>query len=274
MKKLQRFLLGLIIFAISLSDLTVYQADEKTVVKVGVYEMEGFHYRDAYGQLVGYGIDYLNVVASITGWEYEYVEVVDFADACDKLEKKEIDLIAPAMMTEARKEKFDYSEMNFGTEYTVLVTKESRSDLYYEDFEAFDGIKVAVVKDYPLTEYFKSYMRIHEFSSGLVYYNTVDEANKALESGQVDAMVTSIMDMREGQQLLARFAPQPFYFLTWKGNTSMLNTLNTAMQQVQNTYPTLMDELLVEYYPIYEMQFFTREESEFIKEHQQPLRVA
>lgn len=274
-KKLRRILAILLVWMLGFSVAQTYKADqEDRVVKVGVYEMDGFHYYDEYGQLSGYCIDYLNVVASINGWIYEYVPLTDFSDGCAKLEAHEIDLLAPAMMSESRKEIFAYSELNFGTEYTILVTRDSRDDLYYEDFETFEDIKVAVLNDYPLTDYFISYMEMHDFEADLVYYDTIEESNEALSTGQVDAMVTSIMDMRVGQKLLARFSPQPFYFLTWKGNSELLLELNTAMSQVQNTYPTLLDELLVDYYPIYELQFFTREEMEYIENQTEPLRVA
>ena len=45
------------------------------------------------------------------------------------------------------------------------------------------------------------------------------------------------------------------------------------MNRIQNTYPTLLDELLVTYYPIYELQFYTREEIEYVQGHD-VLRVA
>lgn len=251
----------------------VMLADEEDIVRVGIYQMEGFHAYNEYGELEGYCIDYLNVLAGITGWEYEYVEVSDFVDGCDKLLAGEIDLIAPAMMSEARKANFAYSELDFGTEYSVLITTQDREDLYYEDYECFGNLRIAVLTDYPLTEYFINYTAIHDFSSELVYYDTIEESREALEYGEVDAVVTSIMDMGEDDKLLARFTPQPFYFLTGKYDTKFLSELNVAMSQVQNTYPTLLDQLLINYYPVYEEQFYTRYELEYIK-NADVLRVA
>lgn len=266
-KRMKKLLIFILIFAAWISGSETYMANpEEVTVKVGIYEMEGFHSYDEYDQLDGYCIDYLNVVSGITGWKYEYVEVSDFSEGCEKLENHEIDLLSPAMMTDARKAKYSYSELDFGTEYTVLVAKADRNELYYEDYAAFDGMKVAVLHDYPLTEYFINYMNTQGFESELVYFNHIDESKEALENGQVDAMVTSIMDVGAEHKLLARFSPQPFYFLTYKGNTKLLSELNSAMNQIQNTYPTLLDELLVNYYPIYELQFYTREEIEYVQQ--------
>ena len=241
------------------------QAEKGKVVKVGFYHMAGFQYYDEYAELQGYCIDYLETLASFTGWKYEYVPVEDFGDGCEKLKSHQIDLIAPAMMTEERKELFDYSELSFGTEYTILVTSQNREDLYYEDYEAFNRLKIAVLKDYPLTEYFLSYMKIHEFEPELIYYDSIDASKEAMKDGEVDAIVTSIMDMESDQKLLARFSPEPFYFLTWKGNSEILGQLNKAMSQAQNTYPLLLDELSVNHYPVYKLQFYSREEKEFVK---------
>lgn len=244
---------------------TTESSYDQRVIKVGFYHMAGFQYYDQYGVLQGYCADYLETVSSFTGWEYEFVPVEDFGDGCEKLKNHQIDLLAPAMMTEERKEIFEYTELSFGTEYTILVTRSDRDDLYYEDYDTFNRLKVAVLNDYPLTEYFQSYMKVHEFESELVYFESIDESKAALESGEVDAIVTSIMDMESDQKLLARFSPQPFYFLTWKDNMELLVPLNKAMSQVQNTYPTFLDDLLVTHYPIYKLQFYSREEVEFVK---------
>lgn len=266
-KRILRLIAWVLILINCTSGEIIFANPTERVVKVGIYDLEGFHKFDEFGNPQGYCIDYLNVVAGVTGWKYEYVETSDFLDACSKLENKEIDLLAPVMKTDARKTKYSFSEIDLGIEYTVLVTTADKEDLYYEDFSSFEGMKVAVVNDYPLTEYFIDYMNMQGFTSELVYYSSPEESKAALESGQVDAMVDSIVDMEKEYKLLARFSPQPFYFITYKGNTRFLNELNKAMNSIQNTYPTLLDELLVTYYPIYELQFYTREEMEYVQGH-------
>ncbi len=264
-RRFDKLVILIFIMAIWFTGSETYMAyTEGVPVKVGIYEMEGFHSIDEYGDITGYCIDYLNVVSHVTGWDYEYVEVSDFTEGCEKLENKEIDLLAPAMITDARKEKYAFSELEFGVEYTVLVTDESHEDVYYEDYAAFDDMKVAVLNNYPMTDYFINYMDVQGFDAELVFFETLKESTAALENDEVDAIVTSIMDMGENHKLLARFSPQPFYFMTYRGNGKFLGELNSAMNRVQNTYPTLLDELLVTYYQIYELQFYTREEIEYV----------
>ena len=272
-KRIFRLIAAVFIFIMVMSSQPVLANPIQDVIRVGVYEMEGFHSYDGYGSPQGYCIDYLNVMAGVTGWKYEYVKLSDFSEGCEMIKNKEIDLLAPVLMTQKRKNEFLFSTLNFGQEYTVLLTSADREDLYYEDYVAFEGMKVAVLYDYPLTDYFIDYMETQGFNSELVYFNTIDESEAALANGQVDAIVDSIFDIGENDKLLARFSPEPFYFITYQGNTELLNELNDAMKRVQNTYPTLLDELLVTYYPIYELQFYTREEMEYVQ-NREPVRVA
>lgn len=265
-KQMYKVLVWVLLICCYLGQQEEIQANENRVVRVGFFPMEGFHSYNEQGELEGYCVDYLNVIAGLTGWQFEYVEMSDFIECCDRLEAGEVDLVGPAMMSDARKERFTYSEVGFGTEYTVLVTSQDRSDLYYEDYANFGKMKVAVLNDYPLTEYFINYMKTYGFTSELVYFDTADESKQALKEGKVDAMVDSIMNIDEEQKLLAKFSAQPFYFLTYKENTQFLGELNKVMEQVQSSYPSMLSEILHNYYPIYEEQFYTKEELEYVQQ--------
>ena len=265
-KQMYKVLAWLLLICCCMGQQESVQAGESKVVRVGFFEMEGFHSYNEKGELEGYCVDYLNIIAGLTGWQYEYVEMADFMECCDRLEAGEVDLVGPAMMSDSRKARFAYSEIGFGTEYTVLVTSQDRDDLHYEDYANFEKMKVAVLNDYPLTEYFINYMKTNGFTSELVYFDTAEESKQAMKEGKVDAMVDSILNIDEEQKLLAKFSAQPFYFLTYKENTQFLGELNKAMEQVQNSYPSMLNDILINYYPVYEEQFYTKEELEYIEQ--------
>ena len=275
MKNIRRGMMLLVLaIALLFGNAESYAAyTDEEPVRVGVFDMEGFHSFDEEGKLTGFCIDYLKVLADITGWEYEFIEIKDFMEGLTMLENKELDLIAPAMMTDARKEIFAYSEMHFGMEYTVLLTTPDRDDLYYRDYENYNGLKVAVLKDYPMTDYFITKMENHGFDVELVYYESSEEGKAALNNKEVDALVTSILYYDDQYKLLDSFFPQPFYFMTYKENKDLMGELNVAMSRIQETYPSLLDELLYTYYPVYETQFYTREELEYMASGKS-LRVA
>ena len=264
-KQMYKVLAWVLLLCCCLGQQEIMQAAEARTVRVGVYPMDGFHVYSEEGTPEGYCIDYLDMLSGLTGWKYEYVQVDDFMEGCNKLEAGEIDLLGPAMMSDARKEKFAYSELDLGTEYTVLVTSKDRDDLYYEDYANFGKLKVAVLNNYPLTEYFITYMKTHDFAPELVYFNTIEESKQALKDGSVDAIVDSIMDIGEEHKMLAKFSPRPFYFLANKDDIKLLGELNEAMEQIQNSYPSMLNDILLTYYPVYEEQFYTREELEYVQ---------
>ncbi len=272
--KLRRLAIIVLAFVMLLGHTESYAAYSKgEPVKVGIFDMDGFHSFDEDGNLTGFCVDYLKVIAEINGWEYEFVEIKDFMEGLSMLETKELDLIAPAMMTDARKESFSYSEMHFGMEYSVLLTRQERDDLYYQDYENYNGLKVAALKGYPMTDYFITKMQNHGFEAELVYFDTSEESKAALDKGEVDALVTSIFYYDEMYKVLDSFFPQPFYFMTYKENRELMGELNMAMNRIQDTYPSLLEELLYTYYPVYETQFYTREELDYMK-NGRTLRVA
>lgn len=271
---LRKIVAGVLVFAMLSGIATpVFAYTEGERVKVGIFEMEGFHSYDEDGQLNGFCVDYLNVIAGITGWEYEFVPIKDFMEGLKMLENQELDLIAPAMVTDARKERFAYSELNFGMEYTILLTRSDREDLYYQDYENYNGLKVAVLDGYPMTDYFITKLQTQDCNVELVYFDDMEQSEAALKKGEVDALVTSILYYDEEYKLLDSFSPQPFYFLTYKENHELLGELNAAMLRIQETYPTLLEELLYMYYPVYDSHFLTREELEYV-EQGHVLRVA
>ena len=76
-KQLYRVLAGLLIIISCMTGIEVMYAEEEETIRVGVYQMDGFHGYNEYGELEGYCIDYLNVVAGVTGWKYEYVDATE-----------------------------------------------------------------------------------------------------------------------------------------------------------------------------------------------------
>ena len=271
---IKRIAIVVLAFMMLLGNGKPYAADtEGKTVKVGVYDMDGFFDYNAEGKVEGFCIDYLNVIAEITRWEYEFVKIADFKEGIERIRNGELDLIAPATVTDTRKEEFAFSDLHFGMEHTILFTMPDREDLFYQDYENYDGLKIGVINDYPMTDFFIEKMTLHGINAELVYFENLQECEAELQNGSIDAMVASILRYKEEYKLLDSFSPQPIYFLTHKDNTSLLSELNKAMEQIQETYPTMLDELLYMYYPIYEQHFLTREEIEYI-EQEKVLRVA
>ena len=67
---------------------------ESRLIRVGWFESDGYFEKDQNNNLIGFGVDYLNAIASYTGWKYEYVEGTR-KECLTMLQNGEIDLMSP-----------------------------------------------------------------------------------------------------------------------------------------------------------------------------------
>ena len=234
-------------------------------VRVGIFSLGQFQGFNENGEAQGYNIDYLNRIGQSTHWNYEYVEVANWVEATELLEKDEIDLLAPAQKTDALTAAFDYSVYSMGTEFAAVYTLADRQDLLYEDFNAMAKLKYGGAKNSTFTtKFLEEYSVDAGFTPDLTLYNNTTELFDALRSGEVDAIVTNIMFAGDDVMLLGRFHPMPVYYITSKGNTSLLDELNDAMIDVRMADPAFETELMSRYFPMYNNTQFTYDETQFI----------
>lgn len=250
--------------ALLLGSVTARADTDDNTVRIGFYEMGGFQGYDDLGNPTGYSVEYLSRISALTGWKYEYVNVGEYTDGLEYLENHEIDLLAPCQTTPERRELYEFSAYSFGTEYTALVTLEGNTKYNYEDYESFEGMTVGVVGNYLLTDHFKSYMQENGFHVKLRSYNSPRKALEALQEGKVEAAVTNLMMIGDGYKVLARFASEPFYYITWKGNEALMAQLDEAMRDMKNTYPDFENQLTERFFPRYNEQYFSAEDIEYI----------
>lgn len=268
MKKCLKSVLLIIMFAcicaIGIVNET-FAEDDESVVKVGYYDIEGFQHTDEMGNVSGFNMEVLRIIAIESGWNFRYVKYDSLNETLEALKNKEIDLMAPCIMSDEYKEYFEFCDYELETEYTTLITRKDEENLYYEDYEGFEGIKVAVIDKHPTTEYFIDYMENNAFNVELVYVKDADELIKALDSKEVDAAVNTLMMTDDDKyKIIARFTPVPYYYITWKGNNEFIVNLNKVMRDVRNNYPRLLEKLHSQYFDTKFCQYYSKEDLEFI----------
>ncbi|NLA77104.1 MAG: transporter substrate-binding domain-containing protein, partial [Clostridiales bacterium] len=90
------------------------------VVRVGFFAFDGYHMTDERGVRSGYGYEYMLEMAKYTDWVYDYKGYdASWADAQEMLENGEIDILTSAQKTDARLEKFDFSDAPIGISATI-----------------------------------------------------------------------------------------------------------------------------------------------------------
>lgn len=227
---------------------TALASGTKRVVKIGFFPMQGFNDMDADGNVSGMDVEYLEKVCVYTGWELEYVPCESWDDALSRLANKELDLVGSAQYSAERAEKYQYADLSSGYTYGMLAVR-GDSEYAYGDFAQMKNLTYGTVKTYVRKPEFFQYMESHGITDvNLVEYEDSDALAEALDSGEIDVLVHTFTEIRDGWRLMGRFAPKPFYYISYQGNDALMQELNQAIADIKMNLPELENELLVKYY--------------------------
>lgn len=235
-------------FLVSAGSAGSVQGAGKRTVRVGFFPMEGYHETRADGSRTGMDVEYLEALNDYVNWNIEYVECASWDDALTKLLNQEIDLVGSAQYSAKRAKLYDYANLASGYTFGVIAVN-GNSQFAYEDFDAMRTAVFGVVGSYIRKEEFFEYMADHGVPNPKVKtYTDTAALQAALDAGEIDALVHSLTEVREGQRVIGRFAPMPFYYITYQGNNDLMRELNQGIADVKMNRPGLENELMVRYY--------------------------
>ncbi len=261
------FLIFLVPFAAAMKGADAFGAEKRTV-RVGFFPMGGFHERNPDGSYGGMDAEYLEALCAYTNWEIVYVECASWDDALALLLEKKIDLVGSAQFSEQRKEIYQYADLSSGYTFGAVAVK-ADSAVAYEDFDAMKDITFGIVKTYVRKNEFYEYMQGQGiFAPRVTEYENTAALQAALEDGEIDALVHSLTEIREGQRIIGRFAPKPIFYISWQGNDDMMRELNQGIADIKMNQPGLENELMVKYYEsrLDQTILLTNEEKQYIAE--------
>ncbi len=249
-------------------DAGVAYAAQKRVVKVGFFPMEGYHELSQDGSCNGMDVEYLENLCDYVGWEIVYVPCGSWDEALELLEEKEVDLVGSAQYSSERAEKFRYASLPSGYTFGAIAV-EGDSPFAYEDFDAMQDITYGIVATYVRRQEFNEYLSDHQIISPKVReYEDTAALHKALADGEIEALVHSLTEVREGQRVIGRFAPMPFYYISYPGNDDVMRELNQGIADLKMNRPELENELMVKYYDsrLDQTVLLTSEEKQYIED--------
>lgn len=253
---------------IMVQDAGVAYAAQKRVVKVGFFPMEGYHELSQDGSCNGMDVEYLENLCDYVGWEIEYVPCGSWDEALQLLEAKEVDLVGSAQYSAERAGKFQYASLPSGYTFGAIAV-EGDSPFAYEDFDAMQDITYGIVSTYVRRQEFHEYLSDHYIISPKVReYEDTAALHQAMADGEIDALVHSLTEVREGQRVIGRFAPMPFYYISYPGNDDVMRELNQGIADLKMNRPELENELMVKYYDsrLDQTVLLTSEEKQYIED--------
>ncbi len=267
-KKILAFMLGIAIMSVIFGGLlpVMTEASDRRTVKVAFFPMDGYHIKTGELEYDGMDVQYLNALCEYADWDIEYMECESWDEALTLLSEKKVDLVGSAQFSEERSKTYQYASLPSGYTFGVIAAK-GDSKLAYEDFEAMKEITFGMVKTYVRKDEFLQYLKDNGVDSPkLTTYDTTAELQEALESGEIDAYIHTFTEIREGQRLIGRFAPMPFYYITYPGNDDVMRELNQAVADLKISHPELETELMNKFYQsrLDKTVVFTTEEKAYI----------
>ena len=241
-------LFSIVVGVVQSSDDTFASSRMLRKVRVAFFPMEGFHDIEGNGIHGGMDVKYLEMLSTYANWYVEYVDCDSWGEALEMLANKEVDLVGSAQYSEERAEIYDYASLSSGYTFGAIAIS-GESTIAYEDFEIMKELTYGMVKNYVREPEFLEYLE----DNGIVQpnvkeYEDTEALHKALKAGEVDAIVHTFTEIQEGQKLIGRFAPKPFYYITYKGNDEVLQELNHAISDLKMARPELEAELMNEFY--------------------------
>ena len=239
------------------------KAEEKNI-RVGYIDQGNFieKHNESY---TGYSVEYLEKISEYTGWNYIY-EQDTWKNCLAKLENGDIDLICMAQYSEERAEKFLYSKLSLGYDFTLLYVT-TDSEICFEDYEAMQGAKVGMLKASNISEAFYEIAKKNDLKFEPVYYDTRPQIMEALDNGEIQLAALGSLYGSDSAKVVGRYGANPFYCITSKENADLMTELNEALEMLKIEYPTLETELINKYYGdgrISSTPLFTKEEQEYI----------
>ena len=70
---------------------------------------------------------------------------------------------------------------------------------------------------------------------------------EGVATGEVRILKT-FMEINDGQRLVGRFAPRPFYYISYYGNDAVMRELNYAIADIKMYEPELETKLMNQYF--------------------------
>lgn len=221
----------------------------ETVLRVAYCPLEGFFDYDNQGNEVGYGVELLDKISQYTGIRFEYVKTDSWEKTKYMLLNGEADIRMPGTMPATPSTTLAYSSTGILDTYEVMLTLNSREDLYYQDYDTIHALKIAITDSFFQAEEVEKYLEdIGISESQLVFFSEYNECYEQLKQGNVDALITNIMDMSDDMKMLARFNSISNY-ISMILDSPYMNTINDAIAEIKLDEPMFLSNLYEKWFP-------------------------
>ena len=271
---LERILICLLLCVLLLVSATVpsAQADSYQTVRVGYYQSGKFQEGDGETTLrSGYGYEYLQKVASYTGWKYEYVPG-DWDELYQMLVNGEIDLLSGVSYQEERAEEVLYSDYEMLKETFYIYKDSGDTTIRSGDISSYEGKRIGVVDDAKMINSIYAWASRNHAGITVVCFTDLDACADAFNHGQIDGFVSAdnIVSGYSGISPAEMIGRMPYYICVSKTRPDILEELNSALSLINGQDSVYLAGLKNKYSADTSISIFlSKQEQEWLGAHSQ-----
>ena len=244
-------------------------------LKVAFPQAKGISETDENGVRSGIFYDWLVEIAKYTGWNYEFVEG-DVNELLPAMLAGEYDLMGGMFYREELIEEVIYPDYTMGSNFSLLFYKKTHPDIKGFDLTTLNGKTIGVYsKATDKIERLANFLEFNNLDCALRYYDDEESYGASLDSGEVDVLLSSDIEMRDDCDVAARFRSEPYYIVAAGDEPAIASELNQAMASIYAADPSFADELYEKHYSDIHVNSvsFTEEDRAYVAQAD-PVRVA
>ena len=245
-------------------------AEENTgnnrTVKAGVFSFDGYHMQDEDGAYTGYGIELLNLISQYSHLNFEFTGYENtWSETQKMLLDGEIDVATSARKSRERTEIYLFSTP-ISLNNTVLTVRKQNTSIVSGDYTTYDGMTVGLLTGNSQNRFLPDFAAENGFSYRTREYADSRQLSEALQSGDIDAILTSNLRRMENERLLDTIKVDYFYAITRKDDQELMDEINYAINQMNIYEGDWANALYNQYYgtDVFVVNDFTQREQDYI----------
>lgn len=246
---------------------------ENKTVRVGYFPYANFQ-EGGYGEhKQGAGYEYLQKISYITGWKYEYV-YGSFKECLDMLADGEIDILGSVSYTPERAEAISFSDYAEGTERYWIYTREDHLNLTDGDLKQLNGCRIGVADGSYQKKLLEKWLDSNQLHAEIVVCKGYDEIIKKQDADELDAFVIPALSVDSDFIAIANIGVSDCYFGVSKSRPDLLEELNSALEEINNTKTDYSSKLYARYEGKAAINYaLNMEEKQWLAAHENTIRV-
>nr|WP_288731101.1 transporter substrate-binding domain-containing protein [uncultured Anaerobutyricum sp.] len=196
----------------------------------------------------GYSYEYLQKIASYTGWHYKYV-YGDWNQLYRKLVSGQIDLLAGVAYTKERSKLIDFPDYDMCQETFYIYKNASDNSMQCGNISSYSGKKIGVVRNSMMSSYLNTWFTKTHAKADVIYYDDFSDCSSDFYNKKIDAFVSAdnIVSSYTGVFPVTKLGKEPYYLAVAKGHTNLLNELNMSLSLIDGQDGLFLNELKNKY---------------------------